>query len=332
MFQNCCIVGKNVDPSAYHSQRKERGDPAFEVSPSMLKEFARCPSRWKAGYQGRETESKNFGSLVDCLLLTPDQFHKRYAIQPKTYASDGKKGADPETKPWNTNSNTCKAWVAAAKSKGQLSISEDDANEANAACVRLLADPLIEAWQEACDKQVWVAGEWLDEATELVAPVRCLLDYAPRNDTEFANCLGDLKSSTSGDLRFFQRQVYQMGYHIQAAFDLELFNQATKESRDHWCFIGVENYHPYEPFKRMLDFSFIEIGKNQVVAALRRYCQCIKTGVWPGYDDNPDSVQGWGICAAEPWMTYNDLSDKLANEVSNTLTIEQKLDAAFGKE
>ena len=328
-FINCRIFGIGIDPAKYHNQSISRGDPNYPMSPSALREFMRCPSRWRRGYEPPESKSKEFGSLFDCRLLTPTQFESRYAIQPETYEAESKKKGEPsETKPWSNNANVCKAWNAEQRAAGREIVTAKELAECDAATARLMADPIIAGWHGQCDTQVQVEGMFQDQATGLFVPVRCLIDYVPRLDSEFASCLGDLKTSTSGSLAFFERQVYQMGYHIQAAFDLALFNAAAKEDRNTWCFIGLENYPPFEPFRRMLDSEFISLGRMAVDAGLRYYAQCLKRDEWPSYDDHSDAVQGWSVVAPSSWMEYEALSNKMAADVDAELTTEQKIDRA----
>jgi hypothetical protein len=329
-FTDCKVVGVGVNPADYHAVKVERGDVAYPVSPSMLKQFAHCPSRWRAGYVAPESEAKMFGSLLDCRLLTPGQFAERYAVQPSTYKApeSAKKDAPLIDKPWSNNATVCREWNAAQRDAGKEVVSASAVAEADEARQRLLADPILAAWHEVCDTQVLVQGQWQDEATGLVVPARCLIDYAPRKGSEFETCLGDLKTAFTGALRPFEKAVYAMGYHIQAAFDLAIFNAATGEGRDRWVFVGQESYAPWQPFRRMLDEEFVQIGKQQMESYLRAYCQCLKKQEWPGYDDNDDAAQGWSVVRPAPWMAYEAVSSHMAEDASNALTMEQKLEMA----
>ena len=169
-FQNCKIVGVGVNAEKYHTQSSERGTKDFIVSPSSLKIFMECASRFKAGYAPPDSDAKQFGSLLDCLLLTPDQFKTRYAIKPATY-KDAKTGED---KPWNGNSNVCKEWLADHEEFQVISNAELTASQN--AVKRLISDETVAAFHVASDKQVHVSGEWLDAATGMIIPVQCLID------------------------------------------------------------------------------------------------------------------------------------------------------------
>lgn len=302
MFANASIVSKGTNPTEYHRRLAVRGAADFAVSSSSLREFARCPSRWIAGYESPESEAKEFGSLLDCLLLTPTQFKERYAVQPAQY-----KAKDGEMKDWRNDLRiqAVADWHEQNKGKDVIKLSSVD--EAKAAMDRMRKDEVITAWLEASESQVWIKATWKDEHTGLSIPCQCLIDTLPRSDTEFGGCAGDLKTSRCGLPQVFQRQCYQLGWHVQAAFDLDMLVAATGEDRNTWCFIGVENFTPWEPFKRMLSQDFLAIGQQTYKSALARYCQCLKAGKWPGYDDHKDAIQGWSLTDCEPWMEFQSL-------------------------
>jgi hypothetical protein len=308
MLKNCIIKAVGVNSDEYHKQTSERGTAGFIVSPSSLKAFSECPSRWKAGYEPPDSEAKEWGSLLDTIWLTPEQFAGRYAVKPSTYVSE--KG---EEKPWNGNSNVCKEWLADHADK--TVVSANDVGEVQKAVRRLMADETIAAFHKVSKKQVHIIGEWHDKATGLVIPVQCLLDFVPGKESEFQKCLGDLKSTRNAGQRPFSRWCYQAGYHIQAAFDLALYTAATGEDRTDWVFILQENYAPYETGRRLLGQDFIDIGRQTYEHALSRYARCVKTGVWGGYD----LPEEFSLITPEPYMEFQALSEKLESDAAEAM-------------
>lgn len=319
-IQNAKVIGGAVNPDDYHAVKHERGALDYPVSPSALKEFARCPRRWVKGYNPPESSAKAFGSLMDCIVLTPEQFSARYAVHPSGYKavamecptcksqSDSKScrrcgvpRVPVETvRDWNWNSESCIEWK---RNQGcRVIISQDDLTEVEEAAKALRADDVIAAFLDASDRQVLVEGEWHDEPTGLVVPVRCLIDLVPKVDSEFGKCVGDLKTSFTAALQPFSRNVHRFGYHVQAAFDLDLLVSSNGEDRNTWCLIVQESYAPWQPGKRILSQDFIELGRTEYRRALGLYCRCLSSGFWPGYDDTDEAVQGWSICNPEPWM------------------------------
>lgn len=319
-FQNCKIIGAGVNADEYHGQTAERGSKEFVMSPSSLKLFNECPARWKAGYAPPDSDAKDWGNLLDTLLLTPKQFDSKFAVKPLTYKSSGAKKSGPiEDKPFNANSTLCKEWIAAQN--GKTIISTKDLIEAVAALKRLRADETIAAFLDASDCQVHVKGEWRDKATGLVIPVQCLIDCVPRKDSEFQKSLGDLKSTRNAGLRPFARWCFTAGYHVQAAFDLALYCAATGEDRSDWIFLVQENYAPYETGRRLLSQDFLQIGRQTYEAALKRYARCVQSGVWQGYDQPEE----FSLVAPEPWMEFEALSEKLEADQTEAAEIGDDL-------
>lgn len=297
-FQNCKIRGVGADAAEYHAANGDlkRGDPLWTVSSGMLKEFAHCPARWMAGYHPPETDAQEFGSLVDCLYLTPGQFEAKYAIRPDTYRNE--KG---EEKPWNNNANVCKAWNDDAEADGKLPIKKAELAEAKAAVFRLNADPVLAKFKSESAEQSWLQGEWVDEKTGLVVPVKALVDLTPFDTSEFASCLGDLKTTRSAHPGVWSKFSSQRKYHFQGAFYLDFWNATSGQERDTWCFVLVENFPPFQTGKVMLSQQKLDYGRALYQAFLAKYCQCLKTGVWPDYQTGKNTVQGWSIDAASKW-------------------------------
>lgn len=313
-FQNAHIVGRDQNSDEYHVREVPRGNREFPMSPSQMKDFAHCPERWLAGYKSKPSNSTEYGLLLDAMVITPDTFLQRYAIQPETYPAPAghakvKKGeieaGDPL--PWNNNATLCSEWVEARQGEGKTVAGHALHEGAGAALARLRSNDTIAAWLESSDRQVWVAGEWHDKATGIVVPVCCLIDFVPRVDTEFYKSLGDLKSCRSAARVAFQRQIYKFGWHLQAMFDTDLYVAATGEDRCNWCFVVSENYSPWQPAKRILGERFRMLGRETYKRILATYCRCLADNHWPDYEGAGDSVQGWGIADAEPWMEREEL-------------------------
>lgn len=292
-----------ASPDVYHKSLVARGAPNFPVSPSHLKEFARCPSRWVNGYESPDSDAKEWGSLIDCLLLTPEQFDSRYAVIPQDAPKKPSKSQLRAKKPSPDTVAAIEWWKGFDESHpGVEIVSSELLADCNAAIKRLRSDDVANAFVDSCDKQVLVNAEWHDEKTELVIPVRCLMDLVPRKDTEFAKCLGDLKTGRSAALTPFQRQCFDLAWHVQGAFDTDLYVAATGEDRNSWCFIVQENFAPWQCGKRLLSQAFLELGQSTYKRQLANYCLCLKTGAWPGYDDTDEAVQGWSLVEPDPWM------------------------------
>lgn len=334
-FQNARIKAKGANPDEYHKQVGERGTLEFVISSSSLRMFDTCPAKFVHGYVMPPSASLEYGSILDTLALTPNQFFARYALQPETYESTGMKCPNCEdvqpkskkckeckcereevklTKKWSGQSTTCEEWEAAQIKSGKEICTPKQLADAQAAAKRLFDDPIIGDYINESDRQVWIAAEWHDSPTGLVVPVKCLVDLLPRKDSEFFDGAGDLKSTKCAKKLAWERFADNVGYNIQGAWNIDLVQAALpSENRRKFAFILSENHHPWEPSREMMEDD-TEASEGGLMANSRakyrrivaNYCQCLKHGKWPGYADNDESSDGWNIWQQDPWSAQRD--------------------------
>jgi|SRR6185369_1190737 len=292
-FTNAHIIG-SVRPADYCKAPNPRGHKEFVMSRGELMEFNRCPHRWLRGYQSDETKSTEWGTLMDCLVLTPGQFDKEFAVAPQTY--ENSKG---EEKTWNWNANTCKEWRD--EHQGLTIIKTDWLEQANQAKRVLAEDPQIVALLMCSKTQVMGVAEYHDKETGITVPVKILVDIAPEIGSSYQNSLADLKTCATASLRAWTRAVFDHGYHVQAAFYLDVWKAATGQDRVDFLHVLQESFPPYEVGKRLLSQEYIELGRLTYTAAMQRYCRCLADNDWPGYDSKA-IFNGWNLVDVESWM------------------------------
>ena len=343
-FQNCKILCTGADSEKYHADPIgedgkiiRRGDMGFPISSSVLRDFAACPKAWRDGKMASESKAMRYGSLLDCLALTPEQFDQRYAVIPPTYSSEVMEcprcGSQTDSKAcrackcdripkiiekeWSWLSKTCQQWREA---QGSLICVSDNPSEdgrpsmlmeCRAAAAKLRSDPVAGPWGECSDKQVWIQGEWKDEETKIVIPVRCLIDYVPRADSVYGSSAGDLKSSRSVMQYDWEKDMGERKYDIQAAWNLDMLNVANGEqvdpdglnTRSSFCFVVSENVFPYQVGHKDLDPEDLKEARTWYVQQMHNYCLCVKTGRWPGPDETSDSrADGWTCSHVPQWV------------------------------
>lgn len=304
MLKNAKIIGKQIDPSAYHRRDEsiKRGMYEYIMSRSELMEFAYCPHRWKEGYKEEQNDSQEWGSLIDTLLLDNGRFEKKYVVAPATYMSDGKKKGDsPVEKPWNWNATVCREWREAQN--GKIVIKAEEKLAADKAVTLLKNDPIISEVLFCSDKQVMATADYEDEEAEITVPLRILIDILPSKDYEiYSKCIIDFKTCCLADSSAWKRAVFQHKYHIQAAIYLDIYNATTGENRNEFRHIIQESFPPYEIARRILSEEYIQLGRDKYQAALALYAQCLKNNYWPNYDELLNyHIDGWGIVEPEAW-------------------------------
>lgn len=321
-LSNGKVVGVSMDPARYAAtQDAPRGSIGFVMSRSELCSFAKCPERWVQGVEDEETKSTEWGTLIDGLLLDGEKFKDRFAVEPETYHSSGMKcpqcGSITESKscrkcgtdrvsviiekPWDRKTTVAELWKEDQGNKAI--VRHKDHVEANAAIARLLDDPSIRHLVECSAHQVMVLSEYHDAETGLVIPIKTLIDGVPdKEDPDFGKCLWDLKTAVAADEWSWKWAVDKHGYHVQAAMELDAYVAATGEDRCDFRHIVQENFKPYQPARWALSSEFIELGRLLYLQMLKRYCQCLHTSTFPGYQASGNSFQGWGFIEPEAKM------------------------------
>lgn len=288
------VVGYDISYEEYSHQLVERGHPDYMMGRSDLLDFMRCPHKWLMGYTTEDTDATEWGELIEALIMYLDKLNERFSVCPETY-KDAKTG---EEKPWTFAAKVCKQW---REDQGKRKIVKSETMmQAKNAVKFFWGNHRLSNLVKSSRKQVMVQGEYMDKDTGLKVPLRGLIDFVP-NDSE---SLADLKTTRSADPHSWTRDVFTYGLHVQGALYLDLWNRATSEERTTFRHAISESGPPWETACRILSQDFITLGRMKCVEALERYCRCLKTGIWPGYDTDEagEVYDGWLITTPEPWM------------------------------
>lgn len=286
---NAKILGANRQRG--NSDQKKRGDKDFAMSRSELVRFClepdSCPAKWIEGEPEFETSKQmDFGSLIDCLATAPEKLWDKFSVQPDTYPAAAKKKGEPdEIKPWNNNANFCKEWNAEVESEGKTVISARMFTQAQKAFNALKANDAIAELLDASERQVLVAADWKDDSG-LIIPFAGLIDLVPpASHPTWGKTIADIKTARNGNPAQWPRIVDDSGYDVQAALYMDLYCAATGEDRTDFVHVIQENAAPFHVVSPppCLSTEFMEWGRSKYKRALRLYCQCLKTGIWPSY-------------------------------------------------
>lgn len=306
-------VQYGFSPIEYHNLGADvpRGDPKKIMSRSELMEFARCPQRWLHGVPNDSTTALDWGSVMDCIVLTPERFEDCFIVSPETYPAKGKKKDDPiEHKPWNRNAIYCQEWEAAHKSNGKQIVKAEVMESAKTAAGRVFADERLNDFLRSSKRQAFAMAEWHDEATGLTIPVKILVDLVPLLASPYGDSLGDFKTSNTASPRAWVKHVFEYSLHQQAGFYLDVWNVATGEKRTGFYHPLQESFPPYETARRKLTQQFINIGRIDYIKAIEDYCQCLKTGIFPGYEERryegSQVIDGWREVEPADWMLISE--------------------------
>ncbi len=312
-FTNAKITGENIDPAVYHKQLPgiERGHKDFVMSRSELVLFASNNNRWINGYTPAESDAKDNGSMIDTYLLDRPRFNKQYILTPETCTATKlckavKEGKyrEGEQMPWNNQLGECKEWKAQKEEEGFTVISRDQMQDCVDAEKRIMDDPILGEFIDCSKKSVMIHAEFNDKKTGLIIPCKFLLDLVPdKNHPKFGKDIGDLKTSRDGAPRGWAKMVNKYFYHWQGSMFRHAYVAATGEDRTDFAHVVQENVFPFQPGRRKISAWWLNFAALYYTAALRDYAQCLASGVWPSWDDNPiTTVNGWTVVEPEPWM------------------------------
>lgn len=81
----------------------------------------------------------------------------------------------------------------------------------------------------------------------------------------------DFKSTRDASREAFMRECLKRGYHIQAAWYLDVYNMANGTDFKDFFFIAIENTYPYAVNTLELGHREIELGRQQYREALQEY-------------------------------------------------------------
>jgi len=126
-------------------------------------------------------------------------------------------------------------------------------------------------------------------------PVRGRVDWlAPRVATDY-------KTSASDDPFDFRKKAATYGYHIQAAFYMDLLEAAGRPV-DEFAFIVQHKDPPFDVFVTTLTDRAIAKGRELYLRALERYRDCMAADTWPGRV----SPEAYVITELPEWAYYDN--------------------------
>lgn len=249
-----------------HGLEPERYHAIHALSAGGLKRLRQSPAHFY-GLQldpqrppGGTTPAMANGTLVHCALFEPDQVDARYVVKPA--------GHDGRTKDG-------KAWNEANAGRIIVGASDMQAARAQAAAVRALPDVAALLGDGAGE----VSAFWIDEPTGELC--KCRPDWAsPAGDGVI---LVDGKTTQDASPEGFGRAIWNMGYHLQAAWYSDGYERASGKKVHGFVFAAVESAWPHVAAPYMLGDDVLDAARRENRRLSDLYAECRRSGQWPGY-------------------------------------------------
>lgn len=222
---------------------------------------------------GEKKPGMLFGSLLDAILLQPEEL-KKFPILPETYINS--KGKEM---PFTLQSKTCREVKAQLEAQG-TPVTAEQMRTAETMAESVRQHPAARELLEGSKKQVSMV--WEDPETGVLCRGR--IDLV--ND----EAVIDLKKTRNAAADSFSRDIFNFGYHVQAAMYTDAWKLLTGQELG-FKFICAESEPPYCVAVYDFDEEGIECGRINARIAMLKY---------KGYmEDDPDLTQGYSN-VAEP--------------------------------
>ena len=234
-------------------------------SKSLITTFIEDPARWKATPKREKTAAMKGGSLLDCLLTTPELIEEQYVVSP--YAE--------------FRTNEAKAW---RDSQTATVITQSEMDAAEAQSYAIYAKPEAYALMRDAKMQVGFRHK-----TRHVFDSKGLIDVVPQDP----DTLVDLKTCQPSALeshRALQRHIFEWGYHIQAGAYAEGYSIASGEERTRFKFIFVANKPPYTVAVVELPLAAILYGAQLYTQGMAKLAECLERDIWPSMWDGEVTI------------------------------------------
>ena len=255
--------------SEYHANKA--------VSKSDLDLINRSPLHYINAVENpkEQTESMLFGSVVHKLVLEPETFAAEYIAAPK---------CDRRTKEGKAR------WQEFIDNiTTETVISEEMLTEATAVAEAVRKNPVADKLLKGGKSEE--SYFWTDSVTGIEC--KCRPDYL-RPD----GIVVDLKTTENASPEKFVKSAYDYRYYVQAWWYLHGLKQCGINAHD-FIFIAVEKKPPYAVCVYAADDLMLQLGEREAVKNLHTYAECEKSGIWYGYEKEPEihslSLPDWVI-------------------------------------
>ena len=268
-------------------------DLEYFARPALSSGGTKCLLRSPAHYwaqhldpnrEQKVTPAPILGSAIHTVVLEPDTWKDRYLVAPENMDRRSKAGKD-----------TWKALSEDAEDSGKVVLKWEEAETALKVQAAVRAHPLAVALFSEGEAESSVF--WKDPETQATCKARP--DWMRQDGV-----MVDLKSCISSHPETFSKQAFNLGYYIQAAWYSAGWQVATGQEVTAFMFVAVEKTPPYGVSVFDVGPEYLELGRVATRKALDLYVDCQRTGQWPGY---PRDIQ---TLEAPPWALKSKEQNK----------------------
>ena len=222
------------------------------IGSSILKAIANSTLAHALLKEFKETDALKLGSAVHAAILEPETFDDEFLVMPKI---------DKRTK-----AGKILAAEYAEMAKDKTVITEDQKES---------VDAIVKAIKAHSTANAMLSG---GEAEYSYYFKEGDLEYKCRPDYVNQGALIDLKTCQDASPDGFMRACFNFGYHIQAAYYLDIYNKANDTNLEEFFFVAVETKAPYAVNIFKMGEVEIQLGREQYKKALAQLIEYKKNG------------------------------------------------------
>jgi len=205
-----------------------------------------------------------FGKAAHHLIAGMGDFSGEFVVRPTLWDS------------WRTKD--AKAWRKEQQRQNKVVLTPDDVDMLQGFGRSLSKHPTIRAG--ILNGLVEHSIFWRDELTGVWLKSRP--DFIPID----SNMVVDLKTIATADPLSCRRSINDLGYHMQMALVHDGMKAVTGRVMEDHVLVFIEKKPPFcINIKPLLPFV-IEYGQRQNRRAINKFAVALRTGEWPGYDDD----------------------------------------------
>jgi hypothetical protein len=216
------------------------------------------------------------GKAAHDMLLLSERWPTCYHVLPEDFNANATKAQ----KEWHAERD-------AARDAGKTVLTFDQAREVEAMCAALKANKLAHAALSNGESEVTLC--WQDAETGVW--LRARPDFLPHK----RRIIPDLKTAADASPKGFQRTIANFGYAQAAALYLDGIKAVFGDEPTNWIHVVMEKEPPHVVALYELPSEDIGRGRWLNRRAIRIFADCLSSGRWPGYADEPVmlGLPGW---------------------------------------
>lgn len=258
------------------------------MSSSSLIMFRKSPRHFHLKKKKPKTKTAEFGNKFHLALLEPDRWADIFILKPDFPAKS-------KSQPLTIKEQE-EIWLE--QNQGKFPVTEKDLEnirEMLDSCAQHDTIPYImKRSTKLIENFWWQVKETVDEQGQVHEYLMC--GYCDIVLPELGLVL-DVKTTGTASKDEWDKHVYKMNYHIQAAVYLDAMTAIFEKPFQKYVWIAVENTWPWNASTYFADDAQLDTGASLIKKTIPLWLACRAADKWPGYNMGlvPSSLPNYAL-------------------------------------